>query len=122
MKVLDSQQSRYFAERWIAAWNAHDLDAVLVLFTDDFEFVSPLICSFAGELSGRLQGKDAVRAYWQIGLARLPELHFELIDVLTGVEGLTILYRGHRGLTAEVLTLGADGRAVRGQAFYRADV
>ena len=113
-----SIQARAFAESWIAAWNAHDLNAVLAHFCDDFEFSSPVIQQFAGVASGRLVGKATVHAYWQRALEHLPDLHFELVDVLAGIDCLTILYQGHRGLSAEVLTLGADGRAVRGQACY----
>ncbi len=120
MTSLAPRQPREFAERWIEAWNRHDLDAVLALFSDDFEFSSPLIQTFAGESSGRLIGKNAVRTYWQTGLSRLPDLHFELVDVLLSMDSLAILYQGHRGITAEVLTFGPDGRAVRGQAFYLA--
>ncbi|MBI5335964.1 MAG: nuclear transport factor 2 family protein [Burkholderiales bacterium] len=107
-----------FARSWIDAWNRHDVDAVLAHFTEDFEFASPLVRDFAGEPSGRLRGRAAVRAYWLAGLAKLPDLHFELVDVLAGVDSLAIVYRGHRGLTVEVLQLGPDGRAVRGQALY----
>jgi hypothetical protein len=114
------QQPRDFAKSWIDAWNRHDLDAVLAHFSDDFQFSSPLIHQIAGEPSGQLSGKEAVRAYWQAGLSRLPGLHFELVDVLVGVGCLTILYQGHRGLSAEVFNFGADGRAVRGQALYAA--
>lgn len=121
MNPFNTQHPRQFAESWIAAWNAHDLDAVLAHFGDGFEFFSPLIRQFANEPSGRLIGKDAVRSYWQIGLARLPDLHFELLDVFTGVNGLTILYRGHRGLSVEVFQFNAKGHAVRGQAMYAAD-
>lgn len=113
-----SQQPRDFAESWVDAWNRHDLDAVLAHFSDDFQFSSPLIHQIAGDPSGQLSGKEAVRTYWQAGLSRLPGLHFELVDVLVGADCLTILYRGHRGLSAEVLTFGTDGRAVRGQALY----
>ncbi|TCO33785.1 nuclear transport factor 2 family protein [Dokdonella fugitiva] len=120
MTPLDSQDARAFAESWIEAWNRHDLDAVLSHFTDDLEFSSPLVSQFTGEATGRLRGKNAVRAYWQAGLSRLPDLHFDLVDVLVGVDCLTILYRGHRGLTAEVLTFGNDGYVVKGQAFYLA--
>ena len=45
--------------------------------------------------------------------AALPTLHFELVDVLTGVDCVAIPYRG---LAAEVCELGADGRMVRGLA------
>lgn len=115
-----SQQPHEFAENWIQAWNRHDLDAVSAHFSDDFEFSSPLIRKFAGELSGRLSGKDAVRAYWQTGLSRLPDLHFELVDVLVGVDCMMVLYQGHRGLSAEVFQFGADDRAIRGHALYAA--
>lgn len=103
-----------FARSWIDAWNAHDLDAVLAHYSDDFEFSSPLISQFAGEASGRLRGKAAVRAYWSAALARVPDLHFELVDVLAGVDGLLILYRGHRGLSAEVFEFDANGQVRRG--------
>lgn len=118
MSSPDPQRSRQFAERWIEAWNRHDLDAVLAHFHDDFEFSSPLIRQFAGETSSRLAGKEAVRAYWQAGLSRLPDLHFELVDVLAGIECLLILYRGHRGLAAEVFEFDANGKVRRGQALY----
>lgn len=118
MTSLDTQRSRQFAERWIEAWNRHDLDAVLAHFSDDFEFSSPFIHQFAGEASSRLVGKEAVRAYWQTGLSRLPDLHFELVNVLAGIECLVILYRGHRGLSAEVFEFDANGQVRRGQALY----
>ena len=120
MNTFNAQHPHQFAESWIAAWNAHDLDAVLAHFCEDFEFSSSLTKPFANEPSGTLIGKNALRAYWQIGLARLPDLHVELLDVLTGVDGLTILYRGHRGLSVEVFQFDAEGRAVRGQAMYAA--
>lgn len=112
--------ARTFAMCWIDAWNRHDLNAVLAHFRDDFEFSSPFIRQFAGEPSGKLVGKDAVRAYWQNALSHVPDLHFEFVDVLIGVDCLTILYRGHRGLSAEVIQLDCDGRAIRGQALYEA--
>lgn len=118
MTPLDAHHTRQFAENWIDAWNARDLDAVLVHYSDDFEFSSPLISAFAGEGSGRLKGKEAVRTYWQRGLSRLPDLHFELVDVLAGINGLLILYRGHRGLSAEVFEFDATGQVRRGQALY----
>ena len=85
---MSPQQAEQFAQNWIAAWNAHDLDQVLALYRDDFSMASPYIAAIAGEASGKLQGKPAVRAYWQAALERMPELHFELIDCLCGVNSL----------------------------------
>ena len=118
MPIPPPAVARAFAEGWIDAWNAHDLDAVLAHYSDDFEFSSPLVIQVAGEPTGTLKGKAAVQAYWRVALACVPTLRFELVDVLAGVDCLTILYRGHRGLAAELFELDANGRAVRGRALY----
>lgn len=118
MPIPPPAAARAFAEGWIDAWNAHDLDAVLAHYSDDFEFSSPLVIQVAGEPTGTLKGKAAVEAYWRAALAGVPTLRFDLVDVLAGVDCLTILYRGHRGLAAELFELDANGRAVRGRALY----
>jgi hypothetical protein len=118
MPTLTPDFARQFAQEWIAAWNAHDLDAVLAHYRDDFEFASPYIVQIAGEPSGVLVGKAAVRAYWSAALARIPDLRFELVDVLAGVDALTIYYRGHRGMAAEVFLLDDEGWVARSIATY----
>jgi ketosteroid isomerase-like protein len=107
-----------FAAHWVDAWNRHDLEAVLSHYADDFEMSSPYIVSIAGEPSGTLKGKAAVRAYWAAALGRLPDLHFELVDTLIGVDSLTLYYRGVRGMVAEVFWFDAAGRVVRAAAHY----
>ena len=107
-----------FAAEWIAAWNAHDLDRILAHYADDFEMSSPIIRSLAGAASGTLLGKPAIRAYWEKALAAIPGLHFELLDVLTGAHSVTLYYRGHRGLVAEVFHFGANGKVVKAFAHY----
>ncbi|MDZ7583269.1 MAG: nuclear transport factor 2 family protein [Thiobacillus sp.] len=118
MPISPPAAARAFAVGWIDAWNAHDLDAVLAHYSDDFEFSSPLVIQVAGEPTGTLKGKAAVQGYWRAALASVPTLRFDLVDVLTGVDCLTILYRGHRGLAAELFEFDANGRAVRGRALY----
>jgi hypothetical protein len=108
MSVLEPDAARAFAAEWIAAWNAHDIERILGHFADDAEFSSPLVVSIAGEASGKLKGKAALRAYWTRGLAMLPELYFEPLDVLSGVSSMTIYYRGHRGTVAETFELDAS--------------
>ncbi|MCD6707384.1 MAG: nuclear transport factor 2 family protein [Thiobacillus sp.] len=110
--------ARAFAQDWIAAWNARDLDAVLAHYSEDCTFASPFVAHFADEPGGRLAGKTSLRAYWAAALAALPALRSELVDVLTDVGCITILYRGRRGLTAEVFELGAGGKVVHGLALY----
>jgi len=107
-----------FAKEWVEAWNAHDLDRVLSHYEDDFEMSSPIIVSMVGEPSGTLRGKPAIRAYWTKALAMLPNLRFELLNVLAGVNTVTLCYRGHRGLVAEVFHFGATGKVSKAFAHY----
>ena len=99
-----------FADEWIAAWNSHDLDRILSHYEDDFEMSSPIIRVLAGEPSGKLRGKLAVGAYWATALQKAPDLRFELVATLAGVDSVTVFYKGHRGLSAEVLHFGPGGK------------
>jgi ketosteroid isomerase-like protein len=118
--MLDERWAREFAQEWIAAWNAHDLERILSHYTDDFAMHSPLIVARMGVASGVLKGKEAVRPYWEAGLAALPPLHFELRDVLVGVDTLAIYYfnRTRNRMVAEVLRFNAQGKAVSGAGLY----
>lgn len=115
MTTIDADR---FAGEWIAAWNAHDLDAVLSHFEPDAEFTSPLVPTLTGT-PNPVRGHDRMRAYWEEGLRRLPDLHFTLDTVYEGDGCLVISYRNERGRSAvEVLVLGPHGRPRRGWALY----
>ena len=107
-----------FANEWIAAWNSHDLERILEHYEDNFEMSSPIIATLAGEPSGKLQGKFAVGAYWSRGLKQAPDLRFELLTALAGVDSVTVYYKGHRGLSAEVLHFGPSGKVRAAFAHY----
>jgi len=116
--MLDRVFAEHFAAEWIAAWNSHDLDRVLSHYADDFEMSSPIIVQIAGEPSGKLKGKKAVGAYWAKALARMPNLHFELVTTLVGADSITLYYKGHRGMSAEVLIFGPDKKVAQAFAHY----
>lgn len=115
---MDGQQAREFADEWIAAWNAHDLDRILSHYEDDFEMSSPAIQQLTGEASGVLKGKRAVGAYWAGALKKYPDLCFELRHVLSGVSSVTLIYDGVRGLSAEVFHFAPTGRVAKAFAHY----
>jgi hypothetical protein len=107
-----------FAKEWVAVWNSHDLDRILAHYDDDFEMSSPIITTLVGEPSGRLRGKTAVGPYWAKALQSMPNLRFELLAALAGVNSVTVYYRGHRGLSAEVLHFGPNGMVRQAFAHY----
>lgn len=116
--MIDAAFARRFADEWIAAWNAHDLERVLAHYADDFEMASPVIAQIAGEPSGVLRGKEAIGAYWAKALAMIPDLHFTLEHVLVGVATVALAYRGHRGASVELFWFADDGKVVRAAAHY----
>lgn len=98
-----------FAEDWVRAWNARDVEDVLAHFHDDVVFTSPVAARVLPETGGVVRGKDALRHYWTTALAMLPELHFEVIGVYQGQSVLVIHYRNERGgLVNEVLVFDGD--------------
>ena len=104
--------ARSFADDWIAVWNAHDLDRILVHYADDFEMRSPSIITIAGEPSGVLKGKANVAAYWAKAL-KTPNLTYELIDVFAGVGSITVHWRRPGREVIEVMEFNPACKVVR---------
>jgi ketosteroid isomerase-like protein len=118
--MLDPQTAHQFAQEWISAWNAHDLERILSHYTEDFIMESPYAFKWLPETGGVVKGKPAVRAYWKMGLEAIPDLVFELHGFFVGVSGITLYYtnRATGKQTTEVLFLNDAGKAYRAYAFY----
>jgi ketosteroid isomerase-like protein len=102
---------------WIAAWNSHDLERILAMYAEDSEMTSDRIKALGLEVSGTLQGKDRIRAYWSLALQRLPNLHFELIDTYVSPDSIVVFYRNERGAKiCEYLRLNDEGKIRQGSA------
>lgn len=116
---MTPEQAREFGEQWIAAWNAHDVKRLLSHCAEGFEMSSPLVTDSGADASGTIKGRDAVGEYWTQTLMRVPASRFELVEVLSGVASLVILFRTMNGrLAAQVLEFDADGKIVRGAAHF----
>jgi hypothetical protein len=91
---------------------------ILSHYTDDFEMSSPVIIKVVGEPTGMLKGKEAVGSYWAKALQLIPDLHFELVATLVGVNSITLYYNGARGPSAEVFHFNQKGKVTRAFAHY----
>lgn len=116
--MIDKTFADHFAADWIDSWNQRDLVRVLSHYADDFEMSSPVIIKVAGEPSGSLKGKEAVGAYWAKALQLVPNLRFELIATLVGVNSVTLYYKGVSGPAAEVFHFDQAGKVTRAYAHY----
>ncbi len=98
-----------FAQQWLAAWNAHDLDALLEHFADDVVFTSPVAARILAGSDGVIRGKEALRACWTEGLRQIPDLRFEVVEVYAGLTVIVINFRNQKGhLANEVLRFERD--------------
>jgi hypothetical protein len=79
---------------------------------------SPGIVQLMHEPSGTLRGKPIIREYWAKALAHKPDLHFELENALASANSVVLIYRGHRGLSAEVFWFNETRKVYRAAAHY----
>ena len=119
--MLTKPEVNRFVEAWLDAWNAHDLDRIMVHYDEQVELTSPAAVQLLGDPDGRVVGKANVRAYFEKGLAAHPELRFALKDVMSGVKSIVLYYENQLGThTAEYMELSPQGRVLRVTATYSA--
>jgi ketosteroid isomerase-like protein len=117
--IVTRDEIRLLAEHWLAAWNAHDLEAIMSHYDDQVELVSPVAEQLLGIPNAKVTGKAALREYFRRGLEAYPDLHFDLKDLLVGVNSLVLYYTNQKGThTGELMEVSADGKVKRVVAHY----
>lgn len=107
------------ARHWVEAWNAHDLDRIMSHYEDGVVLVSPVAARILGDPSGTVSGKASLRRYFERGLDVYPDLTFELIDVMWGLNSVVLYYVNQKGSrTGEYMELGPTGKVSRVVANY----
>ena len=110
-----------FANAWVAAWNSHDLEAIMSHYSDEIELSSPVAGQLLVAPNGKVVGQANLRDYFQRGLQAYPELRFRLDDVLWGVDSIVLYYKNQKGTrTAEFMQLSPVGTVTRVVAHYSA--
>jgi len=119
---LEKDAATLFAEAWVRAFNAHDIDDILGHYSDDIEFYSPLIKKLEFNKEGMIRGKPELKRYFERGLAAYPGLNFIVHNIFTGVDTVTVYYTSVNGmLAAETFWLDAGGKAKRVICQYSAE-
>jgi ketosteroid isomerase-like protein len=80
---------------WFAAFNAHNLEELLVLYADDAEHYSPKLKLRMPETLGFIRGKPALRSWWQDVFERLPSLQYEVLKLTSDVDQVFMEYIRH---------------------------
>jgi len=113
-----------FARDWIAAWNRRDIEWVLGRYAEDCVFTSPKAAVAVG--AALVEGKAALRRYWQAGAARVKEFGFSLDRVTFDADKreVVVVYvsrsTGTPTRAIEVFRFRQDGRVGEAEAWYGA--
>jgi hypothetical protein len=105
------------AERMAAALNAHDLDAFVDCFADDYDSVQPAHPDRA------FRGREQVRANWSTVFAGVPDFRAELVrvDTVGDVEWIEWHWRGTGLDMAGVTVFGVrDGHVAWARLYMEA--
>jgi hypothetical protein len=119
--MITESEVKRFARQWVAAWNSHDLDAIMSHYDVDVVLISPVAAKILDRPSGTVEGDAALRNYFKRGLGLYPNLHFELLDVMCGLASIVVLHKNQKGTrTADFMEFGKNGKIVRVVANYSA--
>lgn len=111
------------AQTWLAAFNAHDLDALLALYEPDAVHTSPKLRDREPATLGQLRGVAALRRWWADALARLPLLRYEPLHLTAMRDRVIMEYRRENPgepdlLVAEVLVVSRRGLISESRVFH----
>ena len=110
------------AQRWFAAFNAHDLEALLALYSDDAEHFSPKLKLRHPATGGRVRGKNALRTWWREAFDRLPSLHYEVTALTADDRQVFMEYirhvAGEEDLSVGEMLVISDGMIVASRVYH----
>ena len=110
------------ARRWLAAFNAGDVDALIELYAEDAVHESPKVRKAMPGSDGKLVGKAAMRDWWQQAFSRLPGMVYELTALTSDSSRAVIEYMrtapGQEPLAVAEAFEVRDGRIVHSIVYH----
>jgi hypothetical protein len=77
------------------------------------------VIKLLGDESGTVRGKDALKGYFEKGLAAQTNLWFEMLEVFAGVNSIVLYYKGRNGPPGtEMTVLNREDKIERVIAHY----
>jgi len=100
------------ARLWLAAFNAHNVKALVRLYEPNAVHCSPKLRAARPETGGRVVGRAALGKWWQDAFDRLPALQYELKSITADRQRAIIIY--NRILPGEPTVAVAESFEIRG--------
>ncbi len=79
-------------EKWIDAFNEHDVDKLLSLYHPNARHYSSRVETDKPETKGWLKGKEQLREWWQSNFKKLTDLNYKLAHATVGNDKIFIEY------------------------------
>jgi hypothetical protein len=108
-----------FAREWVDTWNQRDLKAILSHYAEGVVFTSPFIVKVMNDPNGTVKGIQKLRHYFERVLKLYPDVRFEFVAALEGMNSVMVFYRGvKKFLVAEVMFFNTEGKITKVFAHY----
>jgi hypothetical protein len=92
---MSAAQNLELARKWLRAFNAHDVPALVALYDAQATHTSPKIRALHPETGGKLVGRAALEAWWTDANRRLPGLRYEETALTANDERVFLEYLRH---------------------------
>jgi len=108
-----------FVKQWIAAWNNHDIAAIMGHYADNVNFNSPFISEIGIDVNGFITNKNELEKYFEKALQKYPELRFDLLHILVGSHSIVMFYkRMNKTFAGEYVELNENNKIIRSRSHY----
>lgn len=108
-----------FTKAWFQAWNDHDLDEIMEHYSEDIDFVSPIVRHLGIDPKGRISNRTMLRDYFSKALQTYPDLHFDFHYEMKGEVSMVLCYGSINGaLSAEYMERDPNGKVTKVRAHY----
>jgi ketosteroid isomerase-like protein len=119
---MSAEENLRIARAWLAAFNAHDVAALVALYATDGVHTSPKLRARQPETGGRIAGREALARWWSDAIARLPGLRYEPATLTADAARVWLEYTRHADgeapmPVAEVFEV-RDGLIVASRVFH----
>ena len=129
MTIISESFAKEHIERWVTAWNNHDLNAILSMYSDKIEFHSPKIKAvvFPDKVSAaRITNKKDLAYYWSLALKKFPQIHFTPVEFMIKENKCLLQYIAEIASDAKIMKwsviekfeFGNNGLIVGSNVFY----
>lgn len=82
-RLSNMQDLKRIATAWFDAFNRHNLEDLLALYDEDAQHYSPKLKIHQPETQGLIKGLDALRTWWADAFHRLPNLHYDILKLIS---------------------------------------